>query len=456
MTIEQQNNVLIQIENLLKIDLNKKIAEIYPEQTEIGNIQISKMTVSEFLNLTKRLLNQIASELKSENRLILPFTISTPELGQFNLDQTVNELNSQISNKQLANAENSVMKLAQYSLQNGFYDKGKYKIHPTDSLKLEKQKENLDIISANYDQLKIKYENLINELETTKSTLNDFYSQKQTELQQITNNLDSTNSNNIQIQNLLTQSSQSQTKILTLSEQAEKEKNKIDLLKTEIDKTHSELKNYSNSLISELEDSDKNFKTKFTVFTEKLNFIEGKTKYFDERNEYLNNLIGREVGASLFETFKQRKQELNSPLNFWKWSVALMSILTFVIILLIFTNFFGLFGKISTEFHWENILVNTLKSSPFFFLLYYTIAQYNKERNFQEEYAFKSASALTIKAYADIINDLEKKDDLILKAVYGLYRSPIYSKLKSTKEVNSALDMIGEVVNKGTEIFTKK
>lgn len=456
MTIEQQNNVLIQIENLLKIDLDKKIAEIYPEQTEIGNIQISKMTVSEFLNLTKRLLNQIALELKSENRLILPFTTSTPELGQFNLDQTVNELNSQISNKQLTNAENSLMKLAQYALQNGFYDKAKYKIHPIDSLKLEKQKENLDLISANYNQLKIKYENLILELESTKSTLNDFYSKKQTELQQITNNLDTTNSNNTQIQNLLTQSSQSQTRITTLSEQAEKEKNKIDLLKTEIDKTYLEFKNNSNSLISELEDSDKNFKTKFTIFTEKLNFVEGKTKYFDERNEYLNNLIGREVGASLFETFKQRKLELDSPLNFWKWSVAFMSILTFTIILSIFTNFFGLFGAISTDFHWENILVNTLKSSPFFFLLYYTIAQYNKERNFQEEYAFKSASALTIKAYADIINDLEKKDDLILKAVYGLYRSPIYSKLKSTKEVNSALDLIGEIANKGTEIFTKK
>lgn len=456
MTIEQQNNVLIQIENLLKIDLEKKIAEIFPEQTEIGNIQISKMTVSEFLNLTKRLLNQIESELKSENRLILPFTISTPEFGQFNLDQTVNELNSQISNKKLINAENSILKLAQYSLQNGFYDKAKYKIHSIESLKLEKQKENLDIISANYNQLKIKYENLILELESTKSTLNDFYSKKQNELQQITNNLNTTNSNNTQIQNLLTQSSQSQTKIITLSEQADKEKNKIDLLKTEIDKTYLEFKNNSNSLISELEDSDKNFKTKFSIFTEKLNFIEGKTKYFDERNEYLNNLIGREVGASLFETFKQRKLELNSPINFWKWGVAIMSILTFTIILSIFTNFFGLFGAINTDFHWENILVNTLKSSPFFFLLYYTIAQYNKERNFQEEYAFKSASALTIKAYADIINDLEKKDDLILKAVYGLYRSPIYSKLKSTKEVNSALDMIGDIVNKGTEVLTKK
>lgn len=175
MTIEQQNSVLVQIENLRKIDIEKKIAEIYPEQTEIGNIQILKMSISEFINLTKRLLTQIASELKSENRLILPFTISTPEFGQFNLEQAVNELNSQISNKQLPSAENSLMKLAQYSLQNGFYDKAKYKIHPTETLKLEKQKENLDLISANYEQLKTKYDNLILELENTKSTLNDFY-----------------------------------------------------------------------------------------------------------------------------------------------------------------------------------------------------------------------------------------------------------------------------------------
>lgn len=456
MTIDQQNKVLIQIENLRKIDLDKKVAEIYPEQTEIGNIQLSKMTVFEFLNLTKRLLNQIVSELKSENRIILPFTTTTPELGQFNLDQVVTDLNSQISNKQLTNAENSLMKLAQYSLQNGFYDKGKYKIHSTENNKFEKQKENLDLISANYNQLKSKYDSLMSELEKTQETLNEFYAKKQTELQQITNNLSTTNTNNTQIQNLLTLSTQSETKINTLSDQAEKEKNKIETLKIEIDKIYSDFKNNFNNLIGELEDSDKNFKTKFKDFVDKLKFIEDKTSYFDERNEYLDNLIGREVGASLFETFKQRKLELNSPLNFWKWSVTFMAVLTFVVILAIFTNFFGYFGVINTELHWENILVNTLKSSPFFFLLYYTIAQYNKERNFQEEYAFKSASALTIKAYADIINDIEKKDELILKAVYGIYRSPIYSKLKSTKEVNSALDMIGEIVNKGSEILTKK
>jgi hypothetical protein len=456
MNIDQQNKIIIQIENLRKSDIEKKLAEAYPNQTELGNIQISKMNVSEFLNLTNRLLNQILSELKSENRLILPFTFSSPEYGQQNLDQAISDLNSQISNHQFPNAENSLLWIAQYCLQNGFYDKSKFKIHPIEYLKLEKQKENLDLITENYSLLKKKYDDLLLELESTKKSINDFYNLKQNELQQITNNLSTSNTNNAQIQNLLNSSTQSETKINSISEQTLKEKDKIDLLKTEIDKTYTEFKTNFNKLLTELEVSDTSFKNVYIDFENKLKLVENKTSYFEERNQYLDNLIGREVGASLFETFKQRKKELDSPLAFWKWSVATMALFTFFIILAIFTNFFGYYGNIETVLHWENILVNTLKSSPFFFLLYYTIAQYNKERNFQEEYAFKSASALTIKAYADIINDTEKKDDLILKAVYGIYRSPIYNKIKSTKEVNSALDLINEVVNKGSEILTKK
>jgi len=456
MNIDQQNKVILQIENLRKSDIEKKLAEAYPNQTELGTVQINQMNVSEFLNLTKRLLNQILNEIKSENRLILPFSFSSPEYGQQNLEQAISNLNSQISNQQLPNAENSLLWIAQYSLQNGFYDKSKFKIHSVESFKLEKQKENLDLLTENYSLLKKNYDDLLLELEKTKRNIDDFYNLKQNELQQITNNLSTSNTNSAQIQNLLNSSTQSETKINSISEQAIKEKDKIDILKNEIEKTYSEFKTNFNKLVADLESSGANFKNIYTDFENKLKLVESKTSYFEERNDYLDNLIGREVGASLFETFKQRKKELDSPLKFWKWSIVSMALCTFFIILAIFTNFFGYYGSIENVFHWENILVNTLKSSPFFFLLYYTIAQYNKERNFQEEYAFKSASALTIKAYADIISDTEKKDDLIIKAVYGIYRSPIYNKIKSTKEVNSALDLINEVVNKGSEIITKK
>jgi hypothetical protein len=40
--------------------------------------------------------------------------------------------------------------------------------------------------------------------------------------------------------------------------------------------------------------------------------------------------------------------------------------------------------------------------------------------------------------------------------VYGIYRSPIYSKIKANKEVNSVLDLLKEAIDKGTGLISKK
>jgi len=140
-------------------------------------------------------------------------------------------------------------------------------------------------------------------------------------------------------------------------------------------------------------------------------------------------------------------------LNFWRWSVIAMGIISFVIVLALFTNFFGKLGPIPA-ISWESIVVNFLKSTPILFLLYYAISQYNKERNFQEEYAFKSASALTIKAYSDILKEDINKDQLILKAVYNVYKSPISNKkYNSKKDINNIKDALGDLVDKAKDII---
>ena len=162
----------------------------------------------------------------------------------------------------------------------------------------------------------------------------------------------------------------------------------------------------------------KDSKYQVIEFEKKLEFIEGKKAFFEERNNYLDELIGREVGASLFETFKQRKGELEKPVNKWLWIVIAMAILTFGAILTIFTNAFGLLGTVPTDISTTRLITNSIKSLPFFFLLFYAIAQYNKERNFQEEYAFKSAVALTIKAYSDIITNEVLKDKFYLDQTF--------------------------------------
>ncbi|AZA55289.1 hypothetical protein [Chryseobacterium sp. G0201] len=457
MTIDQQKRTLTQIENLLKLNIEKKITEIYPDQSDIGNITINQMTIFDFISLLKKLLNQLLKEISSENRIILPFVYQSAEYGQNNLEANLINLQSQISNNQITNAENSLIWLAHYCLQNGFYDRSKYKTHSIDILKIEKQKSNLNVITENYIQLEDKYKTLLKTIEDSKQELDDFYNTKQSELQQISNNLTTSNSNNNQIQTLLNTSTESKAIINSLVEQIEKEKANTESLNSETAKKFNDLITGYTINFDELKKTKDKAKALNETFDTKLKFVENKTDYFEERNNYLDELIGREVGASLFETFKQRKIELNPSLNFWRWAVLILGGLTFMVVFAIFTNFFGWFGDIPTKFTWEIIAVNSLKSIPFFFLLYYTISQYNKERNFQEEYAFKSASALTIKAYSDILLNEENKDQLILKAVYNVYKSPVQQYIKGgKKDISNITDLLNEVVDKATEILKKK
>lgn len=156
--------------------------------------------------------------------------------------------------------------------------------------------------------------------------------------------------------------------------------------------------------------------------------IKEKSKDFDDQLAKLNELLGKETARTLFSTFKERKAELSKPVRNWMRGVILASLFALIWVSAVFTNFFGwVNGEIvvSSEF----LLLNTLKSIPAIILLYFTIRQYVRERNVQEEYAFRSAIALTIQAYGDMVGD--KKHDLILAATSTIYTMPTTMKEKT-------------------------
>lgn len=159
--------------------------------------------------------------------------------------------------------------------------------------------------------------------------------------------------------------------------------------------------------------------------------IEQRHKSYEERSEYLNDLIGREVGASLFETFKARKKELNWTILIWGGLVPVAAGLTIWWITSIFN------GTSLAELAWQSFAVNSLKIIPALAFMWFVISQYSKERNFQEEYAFKSAVALTVNSYAEQLNTDENKDKLIMESVDKIYRTPIDKKLEHALSANT-------------------
>lgn len=454
----QITDLITRIESIQNLDIDSTVAEIFKDQ-DISTITIGQFGVDEYVSTLKRLLKQFISEFEG-NGYYLPFQYNFQnEFGNGNLQGDIQNLFNQISPKTHSNLNASVgfiNRLVYYQIANGFWDKSIRKVHKASEINLSELNEKLKFsqkqLQENFESLKGQLSSLNDE----KKKLQEFIIQKNQELQQIANNLQSSNTNTSQINQLLNNSTATNEKINSVLNQqnqnleSQKKKSEAqDLYFTKQKETFDTLEKTLNEKIKQIENH-------IVEFASKLEFVESKKEFFEERNNYLNELIGREVGASLFETFKQRKKELISPVSKWLWIVIGMSGLTFVAILAIFTNGFGFFGAIPTDFLPTILITNTIKTLPFFFLLFYSISQYNKERNFQEEYAFKSAVALTIKAYADIIQKSDLKDELIMNSVNGIYKSPTIYKSRRTKEDNSMLDTAKDLLTTAIDVLKKK
>jgi hypothetical protein len=453
-TVQSIVSICSQFENL---NYEEIISRTYPDRTDLENIQLSQISLAEFIFLVKKTVAHFASAVNNrETAMILPLLYTHGQFGNAQVDSQLQNLYTYTIQANLPSAEQFLLWLVGYQVEYGIYSNENWKKNDTFGDSLNALVEKLKLTQQSIINQRKEIESLYKSLDTSNKEIQNLITQKREELNQITTNLATSNSQVSQIADLLNKATEQNSRLNTILEQQEQNKLQSDKKLKDLQdlylETNDKLDENVKTVVSQIE----TFSQQVTTNQVHLEFIEGKKGFFEERINYLENLIGREVGASLFETFKQRKTELNSPLVMWRWAVGILGSLTFVVILAIFTNFFGVFGPYETALRWENVLVNALKSLPFFFLLYYAIAQYNKERNFQEEYAFKSAAALTIKAYADILKDDKNKDELILKAVYSIYRSPISNKPKNMREVNSAFDMVGDIVEKGTTLIQKK
>jgi hypothetical protein len=74
--------------------------------------------------------------------------------------------------------------------------------------------------------------------------------------------------------------------------------------------------------------------------------------------------------------------------------------------------------------------------------------QYNKERNLQEEYAFKSAVAMTLTAYSNMLENKDEegnktRQEMLLKSIEQLYNQPrIHSQTRESKSTNQLKEVI--------------
>ncbi|GHV00776.1 hypothetical protein FACS1894159_07220 [Bacteroidia bacterium] len=193
----QINNTLQIIANIEAFEIDK-IPEIIFKDQDITTINIGTYSVPDFIVALNRMLKQFRAEF-ADNAIYLPFQYNFQnEFGNGNLQTDLQNFLNQLNTKNHIGLNNSVPylnRLIYYQVANGFWDKSKMKVHKADEIKLSELNERLKIISAQLSENQKNFQNQIDNLTAEKKKLQDFYTQKQQELQQVANNLQTSNQN---------------------------------------------------------------------------------------------------------------------------------------------------------------------------------------------------------------------------------------------------------------------
>ncbi len=433
MNQEQKQRVLVQLEPFWKLDIDKRIAEVYKDYTDLSSIAVGYYTVSELSQYSKKVISQLGQVLETPFSNILPFQYQFQnDFGNGNLGDDLANLNANIEANNFTEAVNVLTRLVYYQVANGFWDKVLEKDDKKRFAQITEMESKLRLISEQLAKNIETNKTLLESLKTEKENLELLVATKKKELAEIEGLLPTARNNSEEINRLLNISAatnesinslltQQNTNLETITKKIEEEKT----VYTAFQKDIKELKELFNT---EIEKGSK----KNVEFDKMLASVLEQSKTFDKQILVLNELIGKEGAVRLFNTFNDRKKDLEAPVKRWAWIVIGTGVAALLIIIGIFTNFFGLITTMPMPqtIDWQFLVINSLKSTPIMIVLFFTIKQYVRERTFQEEYAFRSAIALTVQAYGDISGS--KKEDLILQAVSTIYSLPSMMKDKPT------------------------
>jgi len=184
--------------------------------------------------------------------------------------------------------------------------------------------------------------------------------------------------------------------------------------------------------------------------TEKsLNGVEENYAESQKKVEEIKKMMGFVGGGVLGNSFNERKKRLSKKALFWLVISVLFLLGAIWWIYYVFTHL-----SANTGIVWADIIINVVKSSLAVFAFGYALNEYGKERNLQEEYAFKEAVAFTLTAYLEQLNIYEKDEmkKLLTDTVEKLYTKPVISNKEykmmqmEPKEIAEMLKPIADVV----------
>lgn len=425
MNINQKQIVLDNLEAVKSTDIEQHLIAAYPTETDFSKVNISKYNVAEFLFLFNKMISQLEEELVNGLGFLLPFTENyANDFGAVNLQSDLSNIHSYLNSNQFNPIEPILDRLIHYQIKNGFWNKSETKSHPVDLETIKKQKTFIDLNQKALDKNLIAYNGLQANLTSTISDLNILIEAKKIELNQITSLLSNANLQLTEITTIVSNASNKDTEIEGILKNIKDKLIAVSESITEYETDFTVIKKDNSTLKLELE-------TAIAKALEDLKKSKEGIEFIESNRAEIVRLTGMAADGALGSKFDQRQIKLENGLTIWKWAIPIITFLAGAWVVFVFKYLVPDFKD-----EWVNILVSIIKTSPGFILLGFVFSQYKKERNLQEEYAFKSAVAMTLTAYSEMLSNADNdvnnsRQQMLLKSIELVYNQPQIHPIKS-------------------------
>ena len=152
--------------------------------------------------------------------------------------------------------------------------------------------------------------------------------------------------------------------------------------------------------------------------------------------EQVRNLLDPALAGSLSKAFDVRKKQISKQ----KWFWFLVLIISTGVAIYVTHDIIVFFSEIAKNNANDKVefkliwLIRFLVLIPTYFLVGFSISQYNKERNLEEDYAHKATIAQALPSYSELIVDQQIKDEITSAASNVAFDSPMKLLSKNIKD----------------------
>lgn len=417
-----RDNINKNIAEIEAIDVWNIFKETYPN-TDLSTITIQEWSLANLEANLNRLILQFKNKMNDEEFEYLPNNFLMHEIDP-NVNYVTIYLSSIAENfahKNLDEVVRSIKWLISYQVAYGFWNKSETKIHDPKTIDLKNKASEIEVLKSKVEDEITKVKELENTLSTSIKELNTFYSQKQEELQGITNSHQDVLNKNNEVANILIQINDLKSQATAALGSIEETKNSSKKVATEGETFIKTISQKLETLSNDLETHIKGQENRIKSIDDNYLHIQSKKDFIDLKELDIIKLATKAGDGALGHTFNTRETKLGKNARLWMLGTGGMAFVLFIWI-------FVVLAYLGTNYSpvWVNPLFSTLKTLPALLILVFVAKQYTKERNLEEEYAFKSAISMTLTAYADEIareKDVDRRA-IIKDTIEKVYKSP--------------------------------